>query len=275
MSMNDTFAHNLRVLCDAEPSVSAVCRGMGVNRQQFSRYLAGTSLPNRKNLDRICEYFGVSAASLFRSDGGSDVTSRATVVHRDFDALVSRERPANLAPGLYFVDFTGPDAPGTIVRSVTIISHEGPMTTFRRLTNFGESRNSWWGRLRGDHHGVVIERRSWFYFVALDSAGSRTPSMLVLKWAVGEEPMLVGHSALMASAGPMVIPTVMSPCPRKYSLRGALRQSRAYPSDDIAIDMAIQDALEMQSQELVAMTRKLDIGVRGVVPEQTQPSSRY
>lgn len=268
MSVKNTFAQNLRVLCEGETSISAACRGMGVNRQQFSRYLAGTALPNGKNLELICTYFGVSEASLFRGNDLAEAGSRATVVHRNIDALISRERPANLAAGLYFTDFAVPDAPDTIVRSVTIINQDGPVTTFRRLTNFAEREGSWWARLRGDHTGVVVERRSSFYMVGTDARGSVTPSMLVLKWALTEEPMLVGHASLIGTAGPMVLPIVMSQCRRHLSLRAALRQSRAHSTDEPTIDTAIQDALDQQSRELVGMTRKLDLGIRGIVSDR-------
>ena len=63
--MADTdFARNLRFLCGYEKSVSEVCRAIGINRQQFSKYLNGTSQPSPYNLQRICKYFSIHPADL-------------------------------------------------------------------------------------------------------------------------------------------------------------------------------------------------------------------
>lgn len=60
------FGENLRVLCAAEASVSEVCRIIGVNRTQFSRYLSGEAFPRPDLLYRICRHFGVDANILIR-----------------------------------------------------------------------------------------------------------------------------------------------------------------------------------------------------------------
>ena len=63
MAQSD-FARNLKLLCSFEKSVSDVCRSVGINRQQFSKYLNGTNLPSQHNLRRICDHFDVQAAEL-------------------------------------------------------------------------------------------------------------------------------------------------------------------------------------------------------------------
>ncbi|RGP39229.1 XRE family transcriptional regulator [Pseudotabrizicola alkalilacus] len=52
---------NLRQLCSDTPSVSELCRKIGVNRTQFNRYLTGTAFPRPDVLFRICSHFGVDA----------------------------------------------------------------------------------------------------------------------------------------------------------------------------------------------------------------------
>lgn len=61
---DDDFARNLRTLCTAHPSVSEVCRRIGINRQQFGRYLNGSYRPSRFNLRRICDILGVDESDL-------------------------------------------------------------------------------------------------------------------------------------------------------------------------------------------------------------------
>lgn len=59
------LSENLRLLCSHEKSTSEVCRAIGINRQQFGKYLVGTSRPSRHNLKRICDHFGILPTDLF------------------------------------------------------------------------------------------------------------------------------------------------------------------------------------------------------------------
>ncbi len=62
--VRDRFGKNLRILISREPSVSQVCRNIGVNRTQFLRYLSGEAHPRPDVLQRICKHFGVDARIL-------------------------------------------------------------------------------------------------------------------------------------------------------------------------------------------------------------------
>ncbi len=62
---DDQLARNLQLLCSFEKSVSEVCRSIGINRQQFSKYLNATSRPSPYNLQRICDHFIVRPADLY------------------------------------------------------------------------------------------------------------------------------------------------------------------------------------------------------------------
>ena len=61
------FAANLKWLCGLRTSIAEVCRATGINRQQFNRYLAGTSVPSALIMRRICGHFGVPEELMFRS----------------------------------------------------------------------------------------------------------------------------------------------------------------------------------------------------------------
>ena len=56
---SDDFAINLKLLCSTESSVSALCRQIGLNRQQFSKYLSGAGRPSPANMRKIAVHFGV------------------------------------------------------------------------------------------------------------------------------------------------------------------------------------------------------------------------
>lgn len=44
--------------------MAEVCRQIGINRQQFNKYLSGQSCPSNRNLGRICAFFGVTPADM-------------------------------------------------------------------------------------------------------------------------------------------------------------------------------------------------------------------
>ena len=56
------FAENLRMICSAESSISEVCRQIGINRQQFNKYLNGTTYPSANNFRKICDFFDIRAS---------------------------------------------------------------------------------------------------------------------------------------------------------------------------------------------------------------------
>lgn len=59
------FSRGLRQLCDQQLSVSSVSRDLGINRQQFARYLNGTSMPRDNIVEKIAKYFDVTTEELF------------------------------------------------------------------------------------------------------------------------------------------------------------------------------------------------------------------
>lgn len=59
------LAANLRLLCDRQGSISQVCRKLGINRQQFNKYLSGQHLPSPANIRLIADHFGLGPEVLF------------------------------------------------------------------------------------------------------------------------------------------------------------------------------------------------------------------
>ncbi len=55
---------NLRYLCSFYASISDVCREIGINRHQFSKYTSGTSVPSLHNTNRIADFFGLEVEEL-------------------------------------------------------------------------------------------------------------------------------------------------------------------------------------------------------------------
>ncbi|WP_170381930.1 helix-turn-helix domain-containing protein [Ruegeria atlantica] len=64
----ETIAINIGRLVKARGNISAVCRRLGINRQQFNKYLTGQHMPSQVNLNAICDYFGVTFSDLITPD---------------------------------------------------------------------------------------------------------------------------------------------------------------------------------------------------------------
>ena len=187
MSLRENLSINLRSLCREHGSVAAICREMGVNRQQFDRYLTMDALPNKATTERICRYFAIEEAELYR-DPASAGHPRAVAKPPAKPPAASNEgpiaarifstpRPA-IEPGFYQTFFALPGNRDELVCSITAIRVEEDRITFRRLTGLAETRGTTWSHFRGDHEGVVLERFNWFFFLGLnqrDPEGTDVP----------------------------------------------------------------------------------------------------
>jgi hypothetical protein len=60
------LATNLKGLCRGV-SIAVACREIGLNRQQFNKYLSGKHHPSRRSLALICGYFSVAEKDLYRN----------------------------------------------------------------------------------------------------------------------------------------------------------------------------------------------------------------
>lgn len=61
------FSATLRALCTGRKTHAEICEGLGINRQQFSKYLAGHNLPSAFIIQKLVNYFDVSADVFFLS----------------------------------------------------------------------------------------------------------------------------------------------------------------------------------------------------------------
>lgn len=278
MSLREVLSANLSRLCEGEVSIAAVCRATRINRQQFNRYLSGTSIPNGRNLEKICRYFHTDETELFRpryedAPGAPGEADPEAWSHADVRATLKRlrgESPTSIDPGIYFAHFAYQQDPSMIMRSAVIVRRDGNLSTFRRLTGFSESKGSWWSHFTGDHKGIILERRHWLYFVGLNSLAHHEPTLFVLRWVPNAEPMLAGHANILTPSGPMVTAIVLTSCGSGTSLRSAVRASHVYSSSDRLIDPMVIDALDQQSHALGAMIRPIDLTV---TPQAREPAT--
>ncbi len=132
--MPDHMRTNLALLCSYYPSIAEVCRKLEINRQQFNKYLAGASYPTRRNMRRICDFFGVSDSellmephqfeniiSLKRRPMAQEALSKPL---RHLDRLYQHSQGLDKYVGYYFRYFFSFGNPGQVIRSLVLIYNE-------------------------------------------------------------------------------------------------------------------------------------------------------
>ncbi|MEO3429903.1 helix-turn-helix transcriptional regulator [Pelagibius sp. CAU 1746] len=150
--MRTDFIANLRLLCSYHASTSEVCRKIGISRQQFTKYLSGSSFPSQRNLRVLCDFFGVEDYELLMpSDQFANIVRLRPVRGDDgprlpprFERLIgTAARHANQLRrfhGYYFKYFYSLSEPGMVLRSLVYIYSSENLTqykTIERLRPFG------------------------------------------------------------------------------------------------------------------------------------------
>lgn len=132
--MSDELCRNLSLLCSYHPSIAEVCRGLEINRQQFNKYLAGNSHPSRRNMRRICDFFGVSESELLLDPGQFEdiiALKRKPLQQealskplRHLDKLYYHSQDLEKYLGYYFRYFYSFGNQGKVIRSLALIYRE-------------------------------------------------------------------------------------------------------------------------------------------------------
>ncbi len=187
--MSDEFRQNLTLLCSYLPSIAEVCRKLELNRQQFNKYLAGTSRPSRRNMRRICDFFGVSESellmepqqfanmvSLRRKPIGQEELSGPL---RHLDRIYQRSQALDKYIGYYFRYFYSFSTPGKIIRSLASIYKESERFYWNNIELL---RNPETGRSHGlnKYEGAVFYLADRIYIVEYETIelGSITQATL-------------------------------------------------------------------------------------------------
>lgn len=132
-----------------EKSISHICRCVGINRQQFNKYVNGTSRPSAYNLGRISTYFGIAPDALLRpheefltliGEKGSESTPdisipqplRAAIAR----TIASERRELRNYLGCYFLYFVSLGWHDRVVRSFAEIYEEGGLILSKGIERY-------------------------------------------------------------------------------------------------------------------------------------------
>ena len=135
------FSENLLSLCNAKGSIADACRDIGINRQQFNKYLSGQVLPSSVNLLKICKHFDVPSHSLFNYPN-KNTHSQPSETGDILDVLRGDCAGRTMAPGLYWFYYETRDPAWPLMRMLFEVRTETTGTRIcglRRISRSGKS----------------------------------------------------------------------------------------------------------------------------------------
>ncbi len=250
-TIRDNLARNLRQYCQSKGSISKVCRELGINKQQFNRYLTGSTVPNETTLKKLCTYFKISEYELFAISKTNDLTKHIHLQRlldipgsTGFADNVSAGPIPSIPSGIYIAHIILARDPIEIACSTIIVRTINDLAVFKRLTNYSEPASSPWHFVRGDHSGLVIERAHWLYFMACADQGTGEPSMIAVQWMQIPSHLLHGIALLGTQSGPQSFPVVIESCAQDLSLRHALNRSRVVSITSTDLSAEVKSVIE-------------------------------
>ncbi|MFV0332683.1 MAG: helix-turn-helix domain-containing protein [Tropicimonas sp.] len=253
----DIYATNIRACCDAYPSISAVCRRLDINRQQFNKYLSGAARPSRYNERRICELFGLDPhelhlppeefAAIFSArrktslgrGGPEEIIARMTGV------FGAGER--NLWPyhGYYFKYFGSMTDPGMIKRDLChVFAHRGFTATRTKERDRSGPRSS---RRLLSYNGLMTQQAGRIFWLEFDRFWNREISLnIIFPSPIHEISVLEGlilGTGLTQSRDIAASKVVLDYLGPRIDIRAAMRAIDVVEAADPSIPRVVRDAL--------------------------------
>lgn len=252
------FSENLLALCRQHGSIAAVCRGLGMNRQQFNKYLSGASFPNQATLEKISAFFKVDAESMLLDPRGFRGAGDWQA-HPALDLLKSLPRPmienglraldmlraSSFRPGVYSLYYPWPRDPRMCTRAAVYIYKVEGFTCFTRFTKFRALGQQPHYYLRGRHDGIALESEGSKFMLAVNRQGFRDVSLL--NFGIDNtlnQNFLSGLGLVMgASSHPLALRAFLQYRGARNLLRQTIAEACILPLDHPGIAADIREAL--------------------------------
>lgn len=242
------FTLNLGLLCSYQRSIAETCRKLGFNRQQFNKYLAGSVMPSRRNMRRICDFFGVTESELLlpAEDFRRLVALRPMDPSRTLPPAVTRFQAASRAlPDRYLGDYMlySPSfaIPGLFTVSFVRLTRQDGMVVWKNLEYL--RRRDRIGRIQqiSKYIGIMAVVGDRLTVMQEEQLRHEGVNQTVL-YPVYDNPVrrLYGmHLSLtdMHRRTPAASRVVLDRIESKLDLRGILRRCGQHPADQIPYDI--------------------------------------
>jgi transcriptional regulator with XRE-family HTH domain len=186
VSIYKIFADNLRTYSNKHGSIESVCRDIGINRQQFNKYLAGQVLPQARTLAKICAHFRIPEKALFvdPNEVAQDLIQQQIVsgglAHIAKNMLPSLVERCPLPLGYYSCYFPMQHVDTHLVVSSICLYARGGRVEFARRTAFRSPTHPKAIVAKGRHKGIVLVQEAGVYLLGFNTSAPPHPSMIYL-----------------------------------------------------------------------------------------------
>jgi transcriptional regulator with XRE-family HTH domain len=257
------FVENLRFLCAHFSSVAEVCRSLGINRQQFNKYLSGHSEPSLRNLKRITDFFGVDEyeitlphkefVRLVRPKSGQvRETQLLDQLLTQIDMTNGESQQALAAySGTYAAYFCSPVWSNHIVRSLTTMRFEDQnclTKSLQRLYLPGGSRSM---KVVQKFNGVVRNIFDRLYVIEYEANSKDLASFTILYPSHRRQlQFLTGIMVTIASGGsrqPFSTRVVYQYLGKDVDLRREIQRCHLYPLDSPDVPEEVRSRISDRS----------------------------
>ncbi len=256
MPPTSDFATNLRYLCSYYRSASEVCRRIGINRQQFNKYLSGSARPSARNMRRICEFFGVEEfevlaphAELRKIVQFHGVRADETYVVRSLKRGLAQSDPViRKYYGYYFVYYYSFSTPGKILKSLLLLSERDGLPGYKRVERLVDREAGKGPGFVYKYEGIALYLRERIFLVDRERLTGNEISQSILypsyKNKVSLLPGLILGTAGMVSREPICSRILLEYLGTYADAKARLAECGLYTPGSGAIDGAIERAID-------------------------------
>ncbi len=252
------LAANLRLAASFLPSVSQLCRDVGLNRQQVNKYLNGNSQPSPYNLRRIAAYLGVEPeelqlpaerfAQIWRRRGAPPAvnTDRLRLPEPLRAAFVQPEAGLERFLGLYHCYINSYSWPGHVLRYVVRLWRAGGWIATKSLGRYAREPETG-QRYLMKCAGVATMQANVLVILEQQLLGPPALSTTILQPSyrpdVGMLSGVCTDTPLGGPRRPVASRVVFRFLGRNADLRAAIAQTAVLPPDSKAIEPRARELL--------------------------------
>ena len=255
----DNFQTNLRWVCGYYKSISEVCRKIGINRQQFNKYLNGTSEPSEYNMRLICNFFGVEEYEILKphdefkytidvNEAPATSADQAPARHGETATIFNQENNVpSMYLGYYYKYYQSFSDPGKILKAFVHIYTDNGISRYKCIERLGDPANRTDSRFVFKYVGVAQFLRDRIFLVDREALLGAEISQTIL-YPTFKSRLDVLHGLLLGVAGrasrePICARVLMEYLGPEVNLKAAMRQSGLYDFNSPDITDLIKDAI--------------------------------
>lgn len=258
----ENFSENLRLACRYYPSISAVCRRVGINRQQFNTYLSRSVIPSISNFKKIADFFGVDESEMLldsREFSRIIAGKNRNNPYAEFlsgmaqNIVVESEkmrRQLTKYQGYYFCLLNSCGHPDHIIRSLVQIQDKQGICAVRTIEILAQ-RDADFRKRPGfifKRTGALLQNSGRLFILDYEQTVNRTPSITILFPSNRNQAPLLKGVHLNVSGGsaqrPFAARVVYQYLGLRPNLRQALNECGLFHKDSPAISDDLKNLIK-------------------------------